>query len=245
MHLFKKSLAALVFSSLTLMSAQADTLRVGTESSYAPFEFTENGELVGFDVDLMNAIARELNSEVEWVSMSFDGLIPALLTNQLDLAVASFTITPERAKRINFSDPYYRSGLTFVIRKADQDKYKSAEDLKGQRLCAQLGSVSAAKAETFSPSLVTTFSDAPAAYMELKTGGCEAVLNDRPVNQYFFKTAKVSDSLVELSDVLDAEDMAVVIPKNNQELLEQVNQALAKLKQNGTYQKIYDKWFAE
>ena len=226
------SLSALGAGVAQAADEEAMQLRVGTESAYAPFEFTDNGTLTGFDIDLMNAVGEAMGAEVEWVQMSFDGLIPALLTSQLDMAIASFTVTEERAKRINFSDPYYRSGVTFVIRESDKDKYTSAESLKGQRICAQLGSVSAMKAETFSPGNVATFNDAYASYLELKSGGCEAVLNDRPVNLFFMAS-------------MDAEDMAMVVPKNNPELLQKVNAALKTIRDNGTYQKIYDKWFKQ
>lgn len=225
-------------------AGEALELRVGTESAYAPFEFTEDGNLTGFDIDLMNAVGEAMGAKVEWVQMSFDGLIPALLTSQLDMAIASFTVTEERAKRINFSEPYYRSGVTFVIREGDQEKYPNAESLKGKRICAQLGSVSAFKAETFSPGNVATFNDAYASYLELKAGGCEAVLNDRPVNLYFM-ASKGSNGLVEIDELMDAEDMAMVVPKHNTELLEKVNAALKTIRENGTYQKIYDKWFKQ
>lgn len=246
--------AALCSSALALCSlvmapnalAEEEVLRVGTESSYAPFEFNNaQGQLVGFDIDLAEAVAKQMGAQVEWVQMPFDGLIPAMLTSQVDMAVASFTVTQERKKRINFSDPYYRSGLTFVIRKGDEGKYTSVESLKGQRLCAQLGSVSAMKAQTFSKDNVTTFNDAYAAYLELKSGGCEAVLNDRPVNLYFMATSQNASDFHEINELMDAEDMAMVIPKNNDELLTKVNKALSELKANGTYEQIYNKWFGE
>lgn len=237
--------AALAFSASALAEDRGP-LRVGTESSYAPFEFTQDGKLVGFDIDLAEAVCQELGYQIEWVQMPFDGLIPAMLTSQVDMAVASFTVTEERAKRINFSDPYYRSGITFVIRAADADKYAAGADaLKGKQLCAQLGSVSAMKAETLSPGMVTTFNDAYAGYLELKQGGCEAMVNDRPVNQYFIKTSKGAEGLLELAQVMDAEDMAMVIPKGNDELLAEVNKALAALKANGKYDELYTKWFGE
>ncbi len=233
-------------SSAGAQDANRGPLRVGTESSYAPFEFTQDGKLVGFDIDLAEAVAQELGYEIEWVQMPFDGLIPAMLTSQVDMAVASFTVTEERAKRVNFSAPYYRSGITFVVRSSDATKYQAGADaLKGQQLCAQLGSVSAMKAETLSPGKVTTFNDAYAGYLELKQGGCEAMVNDRPVNQYFMKTSKGAEGLVELTQVLDAEDMAMVIPKSNEELLAQVNQALESLKAKGIYDELYTKWFGE
>ena len=146
-------------------------------------------------------------------------------------------------KRVNFSDPYYRSGITFVIRAADQSKYPHTESLRGKTLCAQLGSVSAMKAEEFSPSNVKTFNDAYAGYLELKSGGCEAMVNDRPVNLYFM-ASQGSEGMYEIDELLDAENMAMVVPKGNDELLEQVNTALKALRDNGTYQQIYDKWFA-
>lgn len=238
--------AAIAFSTSAWADENRGTLRVGTESSYAPFEFTQDGNLVGFDIDLAEAVSKELGYQIEWVQMPFDGLIPAMLTSQVDMAVASFTVTAERAKRINFSDPYYRSGITFVVRSEDAQKYEAGADaLKGMQLCAQLGSVSAMKAETLSPGKVTTFNDAYAGYLELKQGGCEAMVNDRPVNQYFMKTSKGAEGLVELAQVMDAEDMAMVIPKGNDELLADVNKALATLKANGVYDEIYQKWFGE
>lgn len=236
------SFTAVGAASVQAADDESVRLRVGTESAYAPFEFTEDAKLVGFDIDLMDAIAKEMGTEVEWVQMPFDGLIPALLTSQLDMAIASFTVTEERAKRINFSEPYYRSGLTFVIRSTDQAKYTSTQSLTGQKLCAQLGSVSAMKAEVLSPGKVTTFNDAFASYLELKSGGCEAVLNDRPVNLYFM-ASKASSGFVEIGELMDAEDMAMVLPKSNPELLAKVNKALETIRTNGTYQQIYDKWF--
>ncbi len=234
------SLAAASFSTA---ACAEDVLRVGTESAYAPFEFTQDGQLVGFDIDLMNAVAKEMGATVEWVQMPFDGLIPAILTSQVDMAVASFTVTEERAKRVDFSSPYYRSGITFVIRAADQSKYPHTESLRGKTLCAQLGSVSAMKAEEFSPGNVKTFNDAYAGYLELKSGGCEAMVNDRPVNLYFM-ASQGSEGMYEIDELLDAENMAMVVPKGNDELLEKVNTALQALRDNGTYQQIYDKWFA-
>lgn len=245
--MFKKAMCAAAMCSAVFATSAAsaeDKLLVGTESSYAPFEFTnQDGKLVGFDIDLTEAIAKELGLEVEWVQMPFDGLIPAMLTGQVDMAAASFTITEERKKRINFSDPYYTSGLTFVIRAADKAKYPDNKSLAGKKLCAQLGSVSAMKAKEISPDNTVTFNDAYAAYLELHSGGCEAVLNDRPVNQYYLSTVKNPEQSYEIDEVMDAEDMALVVPKNNEELLKKVNSALATLKSNGTFQAIHDKWF--
>ena len=240
-----KTLCAAAAVTFCAAQAQAEVLRVGTEATYAPFEFMDdNVKPQGYDIDIINAVGKAMGYEVQVQNMAFDGLIPALMTSQIDVVIAAMTITEERAKRINFSDPYYRSGVTFVIRESDKDKYTTAESLKGQRICAQLGSVSAMKAETFSPGNVATFNDAYASYLELKSGGCEAVLNDRPVN-LFFMASKGSDGLVEIDDLMDAEDMAMVVPKNNPELLQKVNAALKTIRDNGTYQKIYDKWFKQ
>lgn len=229
----------------TASNAMADTLVVGTESAYAPFEFKQGDKLVGFDIDLVEAVANQMGDDVKWTELAFDGLIPAVLSNQVDVAAASFTITAERAKRVNFSDPYYRSGLTFVVRTADKDKYKTIDSLKGLKLCAKLGTVSADKANEFSPGKVTTFADSSTAYLELKGGGCEAVLNDRPVNLYFMQTANSDGSISEIADVMDAENMGFVLNKNNTELLEKFNAALKTVKENGEYQKIFEKWFGK
>lgn len=239
-----KTLAAAV--ALTCMSAsmaQAEVLRVGTEATYAPFEFSgPDGKLTGFDVELIEAIGKEMGYEVQISNMPFDGLIPALNTAQIDVIAAAMSITPERAKRVAFSNPYYTSGLSILIREADKDKYKKSSDLKGQKLCVQIGSTGAINAESISPGHVKAFNTQPETFLELKNGGCAAVVNDRPINLYFLSRSAAS-GIVEMPEILTAEKYGIAVAKNNEKLLKVINDGLERIRANGEYAKIYKKWF--
>lgn len=228
----------------TCSFANAETLRVGTEATYAPFEFAAaDGTLTGFDVELIQAIGKEAGFDVEVINMPFDGLIPALMTSQIDTVIAAMTITEERAKRVDFSEPYYTSGLSILIREETADTYKNVDAIKGQKLCAQIGTTGAMTAEQLSPGKVSTFNTEPEAFMELKAKGCEGVVNDRPINLYFLSQSNASEGVTEINEILTAEKYGIAVRKGNTELLEKLNKGLETLRENGTYSKIYQKWF--
>lgn len=223
--------------------AQAETLKVGTEATYAPFEFMDdNAKAIGYDIDIINAIGKIQGFDVEVINMPFDGLIPALMTEQIKASIAAITITPERLKRVDFTNGYYKSGLSLLIREETQDKYKSANDLKGQRLCAQIGTTGAMTAEKLSPGNVAAFNTEPEAFIELKAKGCEAVVNDRPVNLYYLASNK-SEGVVELQDILSAEEYGIAVKKGDTKTLNLLNEGLEKLKASGELAKIHQKWF--
>lgn len=219
----------------------AQTLRVGTEATYAPFEFTENGKLTGYDVEIMQAIGKAQGYDVEFVNMPFDGLIPALITSQIDTVIAAMSITPERAQKVDFSEPYYNSGISLIIRAADKDKYKDVASLKGKRLCAQIGSTGAMNAEKISPKNVAAFNTEPEAFMELSSNGCEAVVNDRPVNLYYI--AKTNANVVELPELMSAEQYGIAVKKGNDKVKAIIDAGLEKIKASGEFAKIHEKWF--
>jgi len=239
----KKGLILAAMTLCTALSvANAQTVKIGTEATFAPFEFTnDKSEIIGFDIDIIKAIAQEEGFEVEIVNMPFDALVPSVLTAQLEGAIAGVTITEERAQRVDFSDPYYKSGISAVIRKEDSEKYPSFDSLKKSRLCAQIGTTGANAAQKISGN-VGTYNTVPEAIMELKTKGCEAVLNDRPVNLYFLRT-KNDNSVVEIKELLNGEDYGIMISKKHPELLKQVNDGLAKIRKNGKFAEIHKKWF--
>lgn len=235
---------ALTCMTMPFSMAQAETLRIGTEATYAPFEFAApDGSLTGFDVELIQAIGKEIGYDVEVINMPFDGLIPAILTTQIDAIIAAMSITEERAKRVAFSEPYYTSGLSVLILAANADKYPTVDHLKGQSLCVQIGTTGAMTAEKLSPGKVKAFNTEPEAFMELKAKGCEGVVNDRPINLYFLSQSDASEGVVEINQILTAEKYGIAVNKNNTELLEKINNGLKTLKENGKYAEIYRKWF--
>ncbi|MGN0894268.1 MAG: basic amino acid ABC transporter substrate-binding protein [Succinivibrio sp.] len=240
----KKILLATVFSVCSVFSVtNANTLRFGTEATFAPFEFTDDkSNIIGYDVDIIKAIGQAEGFDVEVVNMPFDALIPSVLTSQLDGAIAGITITEERAKQVAFSDPYYKSGISAVIRAEDESKYTTIDSLSNSRLCAQIGTTGANAAKELTSGNVGFYNTVPESFMELKNKGCEAVFNDRPVNLYFLITSK-DNSFVEVKELINGEDYGIVLNKNNTELLNKINSGLKKIRENGTFSAIHEKWF--
>jgi arginine/lysine/histidine/glutamine transport system substrate-binding/permease protein len=219
------------------------TLKVGTEPAFPPFEMkAETGEgLEGFDIDLMNAIGKQAGLTIEFVSLPFDGLIPALQAQTIDAAISGMTITAERAQTISFSRPYFKAGLALAVREGNQN-IKSFEDLKNKKIAVQIGTTGAREAAKVPGAQVSTFDSAPLALQELVNGRVDAVVNDAPVTLYAIKEANLKGIEV-IGELLTEEYYGVALPKNSLNL-ETINGALATLLENGTYNGIYEKWFA-
>ena len=218
-------------------------LKVGSSIDFAPFEFQDETQkdYQGFDMDLIRAVGKELGYEVEIQNIGFDGLIPALEAKNIDVIISGVTINEERKAKVLFSDPYYQSGLSMIVREDNSDIH-TFQDLKGKKVAVQLGTTSAAAVRKIEGVDIKEFNTPPDCFMELKTGGADVVVNDRPVNDYYI-TKSGATGVKGLPDLLTAEDYGIAMNKNNKELQEKVNGALKKLKENGEYQKIYDKWF--
>lgn len=234
----------------TTEQTQTDTtkkvLKVASETTYPPFEFTENGQYVGFDMDLIRAIAAAEGYDVKIESLGFDALVPAVKAGKADCAISSMTITDERKKSIDFSDPYFKAGLIIAVAQ-NNNTIKTLDDLKGKRLAAEVGTTGKAASDDIRKkdpkTSVNTFDSVGEAFMELEKGGADAVINDRPVTAYYVKNSeKGKVKMVGEEFSIDAQ-YGIAIKKGNTEIMKVVNDGLAKIKANGEYQKIYDKWF--
>ncbi|MDY6269129.1 MAG: basic amino acid ABC transporter substrate-binding protein [Selenomonadaceae bacterium] len=223
----------------------AKVLKVGASVDFAPFEFQDEGqtEYQGFDMDLIRAIGKEMGYDVEISNIGFDGLIPALQAKNVDVLITGMTINDERKQSVDFSDPYYQSGLTIVVRD-NEEAIKSFNDLKGKKIAVQIGTTSATESKKIEGAEVKELNTPADCFMELKNGGVDAVVNDRPVNDYFI-TKSQQTGVKTLPDRLTAEDYGIAVAKGNTELLGKINDALKKLKDNGEYDKIFAKWFGE
>ena len=219
-------------------------IRVGTEPSFAPFEFMDEHTkaLTGFDIDLINAIAKVEGFDVEITTMPFDALIPAILTHTLDAGISAFTITEERKLRVSFSDPYIEAGLGIVVSNKYKNEIKSVENLKGRKICAQIGTSGALYSSQIPSAQVTQFNSAAETYLELKKGGCEAIVNDRPVHAYYMATVKPDDVTL-LDGYISNESYGIVVGKDNQDLLLSINNGMKKIHDDGTYDTLWKKWF--
>ena len=224
-------------------TSDANKLRVGSTIDFAPFEFQDETqkEYQGFDMDLIRAIGKEMGKEVEINNIGFDGLIPALEAKNVDVIISGMTITEERKGKVAFSDPYYQSGLTIVVTDSNED-IKTFKDLEGKKIAVQIGTTSATEAKKIANAEVREFNTPADCFMELKTGGADAVINDRPVNDYAIQKEAIT-GLKTLPEILTAEDYGIAIAKDNAEMQKSINDSLKKLKENGEYDKIFTKWF--
>ncbi len=226
-------------------AAEQKVLRVATEPSFAPFEFQKEGskEFTGFDMDLIRAIGKQAGYKVEIQNMGFDALIPALSSGNIDVAIAGMSITEERKKVVVFSDPYYTSGLIIMVPKDNTD-IKSLADLKGKKIACQIGTTGEKKSRSIEGAKVTAFNTQSEASLELKNGGADAVINDAPVVGYYLAQggSKVAKTV---GDVMEAEEYGIAVKKGNEKLAAEINKAMAELKKNGEFDKIYKTWFGE
>lgn len=221
-----------------------DSYTYATDTSFVPFEFKKDGEYVGFDIDIINAIADEAGFELKQEVTNFDGIIPGLQTGSFDLAVAGISITDERKEAIDFSDPYYKSGLIVGV-PADNDDIKSVDDLEGKTVATRLGSTSAAYIkENIKGAESNTYEQLDQAYLSVQSGSSDAVLYDQPNVAYYIRT-EGEDKLKMVGDLLEAQDYGIAISKDNPNLVKAVNEALATIKENGTYAEMYKEWFGE
>ena len=255
MKKIKKILAAVLLSALAIFavvgcgSQQTDSgkkvLKVGSAIDFAPFEFQDEGETAyqGFDMDLIRAIADEMGYEADIQNLSFDGLIPAIQNKTVDVAISGMTINDERKENVLFSNPYYESGLTMVVRE-NETGIQKFQDLKGHKVAVQIGTTSAAEVKKIEGVEVREFNTPADCFMELKAGGVDAVVNDRPVNDYYLHQSGTT-GVKALAERLTSEDYGIAMAKGSEDMQEKINDALQKLKENGEYDKIYQKWFGE
>ena len=222
-------------------SSSDDTVwSVGTEPAFPPFESTENGELVGFDIDLMNEIGARAGQTIEFNSLPFDGLIPALQGGSIDAAISGMTITEERSQTVDFSDPYFDAGLAIAVAD-DTTDIQTLDDLEGKKIAVQIGTTGAATAEGVKDSVVSTFDSAPLALQELANGNVDAVVNDAPATLDAIKTGNIPGITV-VGELLTEEAYGIATPKGSGNV-EAINTALAEIRADGTYATIYEKWF--
>ena len=231
-------------SYLTSSSNAQEVLQVGTEPAFPPFEMQapDGKGFTGFDIDLFKAIGEEAGLEIQFQSMPFDGLIPALQTQSIDAAISGMTISPERAQTIDFTRPYFQSGLAIAVRKEDKNAIASFEDLENKKIAVAIGTTGAKSAGGIPGAEVVTFDNSALALQELSNGNVDAVVNDAPVTLYAIKVGNLNNVEV-VGELLTEEYYGIALPKNSPNL-EKINDALDELLKSGRYRQLYQKWFA-
>jgi glutamine transport system substrate-binding protein len=217
---------------------------VVSDTSFVPFEFYEDGEYVGFDIDLINAVAEEVGFEIEMETTNFDGIIPGLQTGSFDIAIAGISIREDRKESVDFSDPYYESGLSIGVH-IDNDDIHDIDDLEGKTIATRLGSTSADYIEeNIEDAEANQYEQLDQAYLAVENGSVDAILYDAPNVAYYIQT-QGEDSLKMVGDLYQAENYGIAISKGQEELVDAINDALSTLRDDGTYDEIYEKWFGE
>ncbi|KYZ76224.1 glutamine ABC transporter substrate-binding protein [Anaerosporomusa subterranea] len=216
-------------------------LTVGTDATFKPFEYKNNGKYEGFDIDLIEAVAKELGAnKVEYVDTEFKGLIPGLLAKKYDLVVSAMYITDERKQTINFSDTYFPGGLSIMIKNSNT-AVKGINDLKGKKVSVQIGTKSAKYLEEkYKDIILVKVETNNDMFMELETGKVDAVVTGLPAAKTY---AKAKGTVKVLPETLTEEFYGYGLRKDDAELAKAVNAALKKVKDNGTYDQIVKKWF--
>lgn len=218
----------------------AGTLLVCTDAPYEPFEFEEDGEWKGFDVEVVTAIADTLDLDVEWTVQPFDGIWLAPAAGTCDMVASAMTINEERAANALFSDPYYDADQSLLVM-ADSG-IETLDDLDGLTLAVQTGTTGEQYANDNVADSVTiqSFDEPAAMFLALEGGDVDAILQDLPVNA---ERAQQNDSFALAASFPTGEQYGFASSQENTALIDAINDGLAEIKDNGTYQEIYDAWF--
>ena len=238
-----------VFALITATAAMspvahaADVIRVGTDATFPPMEFVKDGKRTGFDIELIEALAKTMGKKVQWVDIDFKGLIPGLISNRFDIAASAIYMTDERRKVVNFSDPYYRGGLAVLVRRDDNSIKLPADLNNGKKVSVQVGTKSVSFLKESYPGAERVEVEKNQAMFDLlATGRVNAAVTGRPAAVEYART----QPLVRVLDKgLTTELYGYAMRRGDTELAEQLNRALATLRVNGTYTALTDKWFGK
>jgi arginine/ornithine transport system substrate-binding protein len=245
----KRTFLAALAATCVAGAAAAQDLRICVEGAYPPFsETSPSGEIVGFDIDIANALCAEMGRDCEMVKTAWDGIIPALLERKCDAIVASMSITPERQQVIDFTNRYYMTPARFVA-PADADFTDSAEDMADKIVGVQRGTIHSAYMEEHYPETeLTQYASQDETYLDLAAGRLDAVMGDSIAIQDGFLKTPEGESYAFLGDAhydpeIHGVGAGIGVRKEDAELREEINAAIAAIRENGTYDEISGKYF--
>jgi ABC-type amino acid transport substrate-binding protein len=246
-----KIIAAAAVLALSAVSAfgvesalKKDTLVVGTESTFPPFEFrSTDNQLQGYDIDLVEAIAKKLGKKVQWADMSFDGLLPSVMTHKIDMIAACMSATPARQKKVAFSDVTNHSESAFFVPAGKEQNDVSA--FEGKTIATQLGTIQDAYAHAMKGVTVKNYQKTDDCLREVMYGRVDAALIDGPSGWKYSQSkdfaGKISMCCL-VNVATESKGSAFGIAKDDPELLAAVDKALGEMKADGSFQALRDKW---
>lgn len=245
MH-FKKTLTqlGLIFGlamSTFHVNAASDTIRIVTDPTFPPMEFTKNGQRTGFDIELTEALVAQMGKKLEWIDIDFKGLVPAVISGRADAAVSAIYITEARREVVDFTDSYYAGGL--VVLTKNDGPIKTLADLDDKRVSVQVGTKSVNYLQNEYPKVKRVEVEKNEEMFNLVTiGRADAAVTGKPAAKMF---AQATPGLVVIDEQITTEEYGIAVSKTQPELTQAFNDAIKALKANGTYDKIVNKWFEE
>jgi polar amino acid transport system substrate-binding protein len=220
-------------------SGGGEPLTVGSDIPYPPFEQGKPGNYTGFDIELIEAIAGKMGRKAEVQDTSFETIFRDVAQGKFEAVISAATITEEREKAVDFSNPYYLSEQAVLVKEGSD--VKSLEDLEGKTVGVQQGTTGQELAkEELGGSEIRPYPEGPDAVTALKNGTVEGVVIDAPVAQ----NAVEKSGGIEIAEKVPTEETyGIAVGQGETELLDEINKALEEVEKDGTYKKIYEKWF--
>ncbi|MGO2226210.1 MAG: transporter substrate-binding domain-containing protein [Psychrobacter celer] len=235
-------------SSAPADSAEADAadaplnIKIATESSYKPFSYTDaDGKLIGYEIELVDALCAQMKAECEVISQDWDGLIPGLNAQKFDAAIAGMSITPERKEVVDFSDPYFHSGIILIGKKGDD---LAIDALKGQPIASQRSTVASQYLQDeHSDADIKLYDTQDNAYLDLTSGRVRGMMSDKVTGVDWLKTEAGQNYEVKGNEISSDDDAMGIAFRKGDPLVAKFNKALSELKANGTYDQITGSYF--
>jgi len=226
-------------------AATGEVLRIGTEGAYAPFNYTNaDGTLGGFDVDIANALCADMKMTCEITAQDWDGIIPGLKAGKYDAIVAAMSVTPEREQQVSFTEPYFSNTLVFLAKKDSDFDPSNSSDINAHSIAAQRSTISSQWLENTYPKadmkLYDTLSN---AFLDLGSARVDAMVSDKLPALEWLGTTSGSDYVLK-GEEIDINDNFAIAVRPGDALQAKINQSLANIKANGTYDEINQKYFA-
>ncbi|QBP42430.1 transporter substrate-binding domain-containing protein [Paenisporosarcina antarctica] len=220
---------------------KSKVLNVAFEGTYPPFNFLDDkDDFQGFDVDISNEIAKRLGVEVNFIATKWDGLIGGLKADKFDIVIGQMTVTEERKKSVDFTDPYVITGSVLITREETNDITK-LEDIKGKKVGVGGGTTFEEVANTVDGADVILYKAVSDYIQDLKNKRLDVIINDQLLISYNIKEQNLPLKIA--SDIVNRDEIGMAVNKGNEDFITEVNEALSEMKEDGTYIEIYKKWF--
>lgn len=215
-------------------------LAIGTDATYPPFESVDpsSGRVVGFDIEVAQAVAARLGVKAEFTVVPFDGIIPGLKAGKYDLVVSAMTITPERARQVRFTAPYVVAGQSVAVR-AGETSIQGAADLTGRRIGCQLGTTGELEAKKVPGAEIVSFDAIGSAFRDLENGNLDAVIADTPTSRIFIRD---HPTIRLAGEPLTREEFGMAVRLQDADLHSSIDQALQDLRASGEMRAIEERW---